>query len=158
MNDAPYHILMVCLGNICRSPMAEGIMRQKAILHNVKIIVDSAGTGSWHAGDSPDERAVEMMRKKGIDISSLVARQFTADDFDRFDAIYVMDASNYNDVIRLARNAEDKAKVELVLNMVHTGKNKAVPDPYYGNTNGFENVFNLLDEACEQIVLKLSGN
>jgi protein-tyrosine phosphatase len=147
----PHHILMVCLGNICRSPMAEGIMRHKARKYNLQIVVDSAGTGGWHAGDAPDERAIEMMRTKGIDISSLVARKFLPEDYDRFHAIYVMDATNYQDVMRLARHDADKAKVEMILNLSEKGRNRPVPDPYYGGMDGFENVYRLLDDACEKI-------
>jgi len=142
---------MVCLGNICRSPMAEGIMRHKAEKYGLSLIVDSAGTGGWHAGECPDERAIEMMRSKGIDISPLCARQFTPEDFDRFDRIYVMDATNYQDVMRLIRKPEDREKVEMILNLADAGKNRPVPDPYYGGRDGFENVYNLLDEACEKI-------
>jgi protein-tyrosine phosphatase len=149
--ETPHHILMVCLGNICRSPMAEGIMRHKAGKYNLQIVVDSAGTGGWHSGDAPDERAVEMMRTKGIDISSLVARKFLPEDYDRFHAIYVMDATNYQDVMRLARHDADKAKVEMILNLSEKGRNRPVPDPYYGGMDGFENVYRLLDDACEKI-------
>jgi protein-tyrosine phosphatase len=147
------HILMVCLGNICRSPLAEGILRhelERAGITDVR--VDSAGTGSWHAGEHPDKRATRNAKAHGIDISKLVARQFTEEDFERFDRIYVMDSSNHRDVLRLAKTDAHHAKVELLLNAKWPGKNKAVPDPYFGGEEGFENVFHLVEEACKVIV------
>src|SRR6478672_6815898 len=105
-------ILMVCLGNICRSPMAEGILRKKAESKGLKVIVDSAGTGAWHAGENPDKRAVLAARRFGVDISKLVARQFHVSDFDDFDRIYVMDGNNYTDVLDLTRHEKDRLKVD----------------------------------------------
>lgn len=148
----PMNILMVCLGNICRSPMAEGIMNQKIRLNQLSWRVDSAGTGGWHVGETPDERAVKVMKKNGIDISQYVARQFSADDFIHFDKIYVMDSTNYLDVIRQCPHAEYKKKIDLILNITHPGMNQAVPDPYYGEMNGFDYVFRLLNEACQRII------
>lgn len=145
-------ILMVCLGNICRSPLAEGILRhklsQKGLNH---ITVDSAGTSNYHTGECPDKRSAENARSHGIDISKLKARQFSKNDFDTFDMIFVMDTSNYNDVIELARDERDKQKVEMILNRVFPDTNMSVPDPYFGGEQGFENVFMLLDKACEVI-------
>lgn len=143
---------MVCLGNICRSPMAEGILSQKARLNGLSWHIDSAGTGGWHVGEAPDERAIKVMKQNGIDISPLKARQFVAADFDKFDKIYVMDSSNYLDVIRLSRQAEDKEKVDLILNITYPGMNKAVPDPYYGVINDYVQVFGLLNEVCQRII------
>jgi protein-tyrosine phosphatase len=146
-------ILMVCLGNICRSPLAEGILQHKLKRHNIEgVEVDSAGTSSYHIGDNPDLRTITNARTHGVEISHLVARQFTVKDFDAFDKIYVMDQSNYRDVIGLARNEKDAAKVEMILNIIHPGLNMPVPDPYFGGEQGFENVFNLLDEASEGII------
>jgi protein-tyrosine phosphatase len=149
-------ILMVCLGNICRSPLAEGILRHKleeAGLKNIR--VDSAGTSSYHIGEHPDKRSIQNAKSHGIDISKLCARQFTVDDFDKFDRIFVMDSSNYRNVISLARNKSDEEKVELLLNKKWPGKNSAVPDPYYEGPDGFEIVFNLVEEACNEIVKEL---
>lgn len=143
---------MVCLGNICRSPLAEGILKSKL---SKDFIVDSAGTANYHSGAAPDTRSIAVARKYGLDISSLKGRQFNVTDFDTFDLIYVMDQSNYNNVIKLARHNEDIAKVKLILNEVHEGKNYEVPDPYYGGDHGFENVYQMLDEACDVIASHL---
>ena len=144
-------ILMVCLGNICRSPVAEGILKQKIETRGLDAIVDSAGTANYHIGQHPDERSSESAKKHGIDISKLKARQFSLIDFDDFDRIFVMDSSNYGDVIEVARNKSDKKKVELILNVLYPDSNMSVPDPYYGGEQGFENVFMLLEQACEVI-------
>lgn len=145
-------ILMVCLGNICRSPLAEGIMRAKL---SKDFIVDSAGTGGWHAGELPDKRSISTAKNRGLDITSQRARQFKISDFDTFDYIYVMDNSNYKDVMALAPNDEAKSKVKLILNELFPNENVDVPDPYYGGQDGFENVFNMLNEACDVIAGKL---
>lgn len=149
------NILMVCLGNICRSPMAEGILRKKAEEKGLMITVDSAGTGGWHTGEHPDKRAVQTARKFGVDISKLVARKFSAEDFGRFDRIYVMDNSNYDDVTKLARTYEEKKKVALLLNASSAVTGSEVPDPYYGGNDGFIEVFNMMADACEAIVEEL---
>jgi protein-tyrosine phosphatase len=145
-------ILMVCLGNICRSPLAEGIMRAKL---SKDFIVDSAGTGGWHAGELPDKRSISTAKNRGLDITSQRARQFKISDFNTFDYIYVMDNSNYKDVMALAPNEEVKSKVKLILNELFPNENVDVPDPYYGGQDGFENVFNMLNEACDVIAGKL---
>jgi protein-tyrosine phosphatase len=147
-------VLMVCLGNICRSPLAEGILVSK--VNADKIFVDSAGTGAYHIGKLPDERSIEVARKYGIDITNQRARKFTVKDFDTFDYIYAMDESNYQNILMLARTNQDKSKVQLILNETHPSKNLAVPDPYYGGNLGFENVYTMLEEACEIIANKLS--
>ena len=148
-------ILMVCLGNICRSPLAEGILKSK--VDPSKVFVDSAGTSDYHIDHSPDERSITVANKNQLDITSQRGRQFQIEDFDTFDHIYVMDMSNYNDVIFLARNEEDKKKVKLILNEVFPGENVEVPDPYYGGHDGFQKVFQMLDEACEIIAKKVEG-
>lgn len=145
-------ILMVCLGNICRSPLAEGILRSKL---NDKFFVDSAGTGAWHVGNCPDKRSVAVANKYGIDISAQQARQFKAKDFDEFDLIYVMDESNYEDVISLAKNEIHKSKVRLILSELNDFPNKNVPDPYFGGDEGFEEVYKLLENVSNQIVAKI---
>lgn len=148
-------VLMVCLGNICRSPLANGLLRDKILLNNLQVEVDSCGTSSHHVGEQPDERMMETALQYGYDLSDLRSRQFTVDDFDRFDTIYVMDSSNYNNVIRLARSEEDKEKVKLFLNELYSGKNMAVPDPYYGGEQGFEDVYELVDKTTDIIIEKL---
>jgi len=149
----PVKILMVCLGNICRSPLAEGILASK--LPKDKFTVDSAGTGSWHIGHAPDERSIDIAKKNKIDISQQIGRQFTTSDFDAFDYIYVMDNSNYWDVVQLIDNQEQTEKVQLILNELFPNENVDVPDPYFGLTNGFDAVFKILDEACDVLAKKL---
>ena len=145
-------ILMVCLGNICRSPLAEGILRSKL---SEDFIVDSAGTGGWHAGQLPDIRSIAIARLKGLDISNQRARQFKISDFTTFDHIFVMDNTNYKEVLALAPNEATKSKVKLILNEISPNDNVDVPDPYYGGVDGFENVYNMLDQACDEIARKL---
>ena len=146
-------ILMVCLGNICRSPLAEGILASK--LPKNKFTVDSAGTGSWHIGRKPDERSIVTAKKNKIDISHQKGRQFAIRDFETFDYIYVMDNSNYNDVMHLAKTPEQRNKVQLILNELFPDENVDLPDPYYGLANGFDHVYEMLDQACEIIAHKL---
>lgn len=148
-------ILFVCLGNICRSPMAEGILRHKANRHGLDLKIDSAGTGNWHAGENPDKRATKTAKERGVDISKLVARQITEDDFDNFDMIYVADAEVYDGVVDLALNREHKLKVDYIMNLVHPDLNMPVPDPYFGGIDGFEKVFDMLDKACDEIINKV---
>ncbi|WP_109681394.1 low molecular weight protein-tyrosine-phosphatase [Xanthomarina spongicola] len=146
-------ILIVCLGNICRSPLAEGILKSK--LPSEEFIVDSAGTGDYHIGSTPDNRSIKVAKKYGLDISNQRGRQFTELDFIKFDIIYVMDSSNYENVIRLARNENDKNKVKMILNEIYPNQNYDVPDPYTGGIQGFESTFKMLDEACIEIAKTL---
>lgn len=146
-------VLMVCLGNICRSPLAEGILKSK--VNKDTVFVDSAGTAAYHIGNLPDERSIAVARKYGINITDQRARKFSVKDFDDFDFIYAMDDSNFKNIVSLARNKEDENKVLLILNETHPNKNLSVPDPYYGGNQGFENVYKMLDEACELIAKKL---
>ncbi|MEK9604312.1 MAG: low molecular weight protein-tyrosine-phosphatase [Flavobacteriaceae bacterium] len=134
-------ILMVCLGNICRSPLAEGILKDK--LPKDQFVVESAGTAGYHIGRPPDPRSIEIANQNGIDISRQSARQFTADDFQKFDKIFVMDSANLKAVKQIAPSSQDIDKVSLLI------ENKDVPDPYYGNEDGFKKVFELIDQACE---------
>jgi len=145
-------ILMVCLGNICRSPLAEGILKSK--VDPEKVFVDSAGTSNYHIGHSPDPRSISIAEQRKLDITSQLGRQFQVSDFDEFDHIYVMDMSNYHDVLSLARTEEDKKKVSLILNEIFPGENVEVPDPYYGGNDGFGQVYDMLDKACEVIAEK----
>lgn len=146
-------ILMVCLGNICRSPLAEGLLASK--LPKTKFFVDSAGTGGYHIGREPDHRSIATAKKNGLDISHQKARKFTIKDFEDFDYIFVMDNSNYDDVTFLAKTDEHKQKVELILNELFPGDNVDVPDPYYGLQNGFDMVYEMLDEATDLLAKKL---
>lgn len=143
---------MVCLGNICRSPLAHGIL--ESMLPD-SYDVDSAGTAAYHIGNSPDHRSVKVAAQNGIDISHQRARQFSANDFDDFDFIYAMDQSNYNSIIRLANTNEDIAKVKLILEENPSLANKNVPDPYYGGIEDFEYVFELLHQICSLVSKKL---
>jgi protein-tyrosine phosphatase len=150
-------ILMVCLGNICRSPVAEGIMRNKLENFKLNIEVDSAGTSNYHIGENPDARSAKNALKNGIDISNLKARQFKAEDFDYFDIIYVMDEQNKSDVSSLARNTTDQSKVKLILSELPNSTYKSVPDPYFGDEAGFQLVYDLLNQACENVAHQLSN-
>ena len=146
-------ILMVCLGNICRSPLAEGLLASK--LPPGRFVVDSAGTGDWHVGKQPDHRSIDTAKKYGLDISGQKCRLFTVSDFDEFDHIYVMDGSNLNDVLAKARNDRDREKVSMILDELFPGERVDVPDPYFGHANGFDHVYKMLDQACEAVAKKL---
>ncbi len=143
---------MVCLGNICRSPLAEGILKSK--VDSNKIFVDSAGTAGYHVGNMPDIRSIAVAQKYGIDIHQQKSRKFTSKDFIAFDIIYAMDNSNYSNIISLAKNKEDISKVKRLLSEINI-ETKEVPDPYYDEDEGFEIVFQLIDKACEAIAKKL---
>lgn len=141
---------MVCLGNICRSPLAEGILKHKT--KDLDIFVDSAGTASYHVGNLPDSRSIEIANKNGIDLTDQRARQFSEKDFDDFDKIYAMDTNNYANIISLARNQSDRDKVDVILNELNSRSFDSVPDPYYGEGDGFKTVYEMLDRACDSIV------
>ncbi|MCH2488610.1 MAG: low molecular weight phosphotyrosine protein phosphatase [Flavobacteriales bacterium] len=146
-------VLMVCLGNICRSPLAEGLLAAK--VDPEKVEVTSAGTGGWHVGEQPDPRSIAIAKQKGLDITQQRGRQFKPADFNEFDYIFVMDSSNYNDVTKLAETESDKEKVQLILDELFPGENVDVPDPYYGGNDGFEQVYNMLDKACTSIAKRI---
>jgi len=150
-------VLMVCLGNICRSPLAEGILRAK--VNSNTVFVDSAGTGDYHIGGLPDKRSIAVAKTHLLDITEQRCRQFQVSDFDTFDLIYVMDNSNKRNVLRLARNKKDEAKVRLILNEIFPNENVDVPDPYFGGDGGrgFENVYQMLDKACTIIAKKIQN-
>lgn len=145
---------MVCLGNICRSPMAEGLLKQK--IDAQKVIVDSAGTSGYHIGQPPDPRMITTAKNHEVDISTLKGRQFQVEDFDAFDRIFAMDNSNYKDILSLARHDKDRAKVYLITNLCYPGEDRDVPDPYFGGPEGFEKVYALLDRCTTVLAENLS--
>lgn len=151
-----YKILMVCLGNICRSPLAQGVLQHKLDSFNLKnIYVDSAGTGSWHAGNPPDIRSIEIAEKYGIDISQQRARQFSSNDFNTFNKIIVMDTKNYKDLLNLSSSQIDSDKIKLLLSYTYKNERASVPDPYYGGDDGFENIYKLINSACNEIIKEI---
>ncbi|MDX1684546.1 MAG: low molecular weight protein-tyrosine-phosphatase [Saprospiraceae bacterium] len=152
--EADYHIIMVCLGNICRSPLAEGILRRKADARGLNISVDSAGTSDWHEGEPPDPRSVEIARKKGLDISGQRSRPFSTEDFEKFDLILCMDKENLQNVLSLTDKDAHRTKVELMLAYLEEDDLNEVPDPYWGG--GFDHVFELLDRACSNLCDELA--
>ncbi len=150
-------VLMVCLGNICRSPIADGLLRKKVKENGLDIYVDSAGTIALHQGQAPDSRMVETARKNGADISMLRARPFTTSDFDSFDLIFAMDFTNKKNILSLARNFEDKKKVHMLLGDFTNQEEASVPDPYYGTQKDFDHVYALVDQATDTLIKKLNG-
>jgi protein-tyrosine phosphatase len=148
-------ILMVCLGNICRSPLADGLLRKKVADHQLDVVVDSAGTSSYHIGNAPDKRMILTANHRGVAIESLKARAFTKADFTDFDHIYVMDKSNLEDVLELAENESDRSKVSLILNEINPLSDAEVPDPYFGGQDGFAQVYDMLNEATDCIIEKI---
>ncbi|TDW99302.1 low molecular weight protein-tyrosine-phosphatase [Dinghuibacter silviterrae] len=149
-------VLMVCLGNICRSPLAEGILQHQAGEAGLSMQVDSAGTAGYHIGEAPHRLSQKVARMNGIDIGRHKGRQFHKEDMDRFDRIYVMDSENYNDVRRAAGDKWDPSKVDLLLNELYPGENRAVPDPWYGEEDGYHAVYSMVDKACQNIIKKYS--
>ena len=153
MEKTPLCILMVCLGNICRSPIAEGVLESKLQQKGIdNVVVDSCGFERYHLNETPDYRSVEVCNLNGIDISKQRQRLFKVSDFDKFDKIYVMDANNYSDVSSYARNEKDMEKVDFITNVLSPYKNIPVPDPYYGGKDGFQKVFLMLSDCADEIV------
>lgn len=149
---------MVCLGNICRSPLAEGILQEKVKKAGLDWVVDSAGTNHYHTGDAPHPLSQKIALTNGIDISQQRARRFTTEDLTQFDKIYALAGDVLNDIQRITGNKFDSAKVDLLLNEQYPGKNLDVPDPYYGGEPDFHEVYELLDEVCDQLILKYQNN
>ncbi|MGB0271905.1 MAG: low molecular weight protein-tyrosine-phosphatase [Schleiferiaceae bacterium] len=143
------NVLMVCLGNICRSPLAHGILESKA---PEDWYIDSAGTSGWHEGERPDTRSIITAKGRGLNIDQQRSRPFLAEDFERFDVIFAMDSSNYTNITRLAPDEASKAKVRLIMNEAFPGENRQVPDPYTGGQRGFEDVYDMLDLAIEKFL------
>jgi protein-tyrosine phosphatase len=147
-------ILMVCLGNICRSPLAHGILEHKVKDAGLDWEIDSAGTGDWHVGEPPHHLSQKVAKLNGVDICNQSARQFRKKDMLEYDKIYVMDKSNYNDVKQMSGEYWDEKKVDLFLNELHPGKNMDVPDPWYGTEEGYHRVFDMINETCEKIIAR----
>ena len=147
-------ILMVCLGNICRSPLAEGILQQKIKAAGLNWVVDSAGTNGYHVNEAPHRLSQKVAKKRGIDISKQICRRFVVEDFERFDKIYVMAADVTDEMRELTGSKFDDSKIDLLLNELYPGENKDIPDPWYGPEAGYEEVFDMIEEACEVIIRK----
>ena len=147
-------VLMVCLGNICRSPLAEGILREKARQAGLHWEIDSAGTNGYHTGEAPHHLSQKVARLNGLDISTQRARRFTADDFQHFDKIYAMASDVVDDMRRIAGKKFDPVKVDLLMNEVHPGKDQDVPDPWYGPEPGYHEVYKMISTAADKIIAK----
>ncbi len=145
-------ILMVCLGNICRSPLAEGVLKHKAEEAGLHWTVESAGTNGYHIGEAPHHLSQKVAKLNGIDICEQRARRFVKEDFDRYDKIYAMAADVLDDIRQIAKEKFDPAKVDLFLNELYPGKNASVPDPWYGTEPGYHDVYKLIDATCEKII------
>lgn len=145
-------ILMVCLGNICRSPLAEGVLKHKAAEAGLHWQIDSAGTNGYHVGEAPHHLSQKVARLNGIDICDQRARQFVKEDFDRYDKIYAMADDVVDDIKRIAKNKYDASKVDLFLNELYPGKNLSVPDPWYGPEPGYHEVYKMIDETCDRMI------
>jgi protein-tyrosine phosphatase len=151
-------VLMVCLGNICRSPLAEGILQEKVNKAGLNWVVDSAGTNHYHTGDPPHPLSQKVALANGIDITQQRARRFTTEDLNQFDKIYALAGDVLKDIQRITGSKFDSSKVDLLLNEQYPGKNLDVPDPYYGGEPDFHEVFELLDQVCEQLILKYQNH
>jgi Protein-tyrosine-phosphatase len=150
-------ILMVCLGNICRSPLAEGILKDKVEKAELDWFVDSAGTNGYHIGEAPHKLSQKVARLNGIDICQQKARQFVKEDFDRFDKIYAMADDVLDDIKHIAKSKFDPSKVDFLMNELFPGQNISVPDPWYGPEPGYHQVYKLIDDACEAIIRKYAA-
>lgn len=150
--------LMVCLGNICRSPIAHGLLQHKAQSRGLPWEVDSAGTSNWHEGELPNIKSIEIMDKHGIDIRYQRSRPIEASDLDYYDVIYVMDSANYRDVTDMAQNETQRAKVKLILNELYPDSNEIVPDPYGLPIHKYQEVYDMLDAATDAVIGKWAGN
>jgi protein-tyrosine phosphatase len=151
-------ILMVCLGNICRSPLAEGILEHKIRQAGLSWQVDSAGTNGYHIGDAPHRLSQKVAKLNGIDICNQKARQFVKEDFDSFDKIYALADDVLNEIKWIAKEKYNPKKVDLLLNELHPGKNYSVPDPWYGTESGYHEVYKLIEAACDAIIKKYSSH
>jgi|SRR5687768_7240864 protein-tyrosine phosphatase len=149
-------ILMVCLGNICRSPLAEGILQHKAFEAGLNWSIESAGTNSYHTGEPPHPLSQKVAKLNGIDICQQRARRFVAEDIEVYDKIYALAGDVLDDIKHIAKKRFDATKVDLLLNELYPGKNMDVPDPYYGTEPGYHEVYKMIDEVCDAIIKKYS--
>ena len=154
---APMNILMVCLGNICRSPLAEGILQDKAWKAGLNWSIESAGTNGYHTGEPPHRLSQKVAKLNGIDICNQRSRRFTAEDFERFDKIYAMSSDVIDEMKIIAKKRFDASKVDLLMNELHPGKDLDVPDPWYGPEPGYHDVYAMIEKACERIVGKYAS-
>ena len=152
--NAAMKVLMVCLGNICRSPLAEGILQHKAKRAGLDWYIDSAGTTGYHVGQAPHRLSQKVAKLNGIDICNQRARQFVKEDFDRFDKIYALAEDVLDDIKRIAGNSFDSSKADLLMNELYPGKNLSVPDPWYGTEPGYHDVYKTINEVCDAIIEK----
>ncbi len=150
-------ILMVCLGNICRSPLAAGILQYKADNADLGWVVESSGTSRYHIGDPPHRMSQKVALSHGIDISNQRGSQFAKEDMLTFDLIYAMDRDNYADIKRMSGELWNEEKTDLILNELYPGEDREVPDPWYGNEKDFREVFDMLDKACDALIFRLTG-
>lgn len=151
---AAMKILMVCLGNICRSPLAEGILQDKAVKAGLRWSIESAGTNGFHIGEAPHRLSQKVALQHGIDISRQRARLFVTADFDNYDKIYAMAEEVLDEMKWIAKNRYNPGKVDLLMNELYPGKNKDVPDPWYGPEPGYHEVYDMIDAACDRIIEK----
>ncbi len=146
--------MMVCLGNICRSPLAEGILKYKAAAAGLDWVIESAGTNGFHVGEAPHRLSQKVAKSNGIDISGQCARRFTAKDLETYDKIYVMAEDVLQEMRGIAGNKVNTGKVDYFLNALHPGQNHDVPDPWYGEEDGYIEVYSLIDKTCDAIIEK----
>jgi protein-tyrosine phosphatase len=150
-------ILMVCLGNICRSPLAEGVLKHKVKQAGLNWQVDSAGTESYHIGQPPHHLSQKVARLNGIEICDQRARRFVKEDFDHYDKIYAMAEDVLDEIKRIARDKYDPSKIDLFLNELYPGQNLSVPDPWYGTEPGYHEVYKIIDVVCDAIISKYAN-
>ncbi|MET0466072.1 MAG: low molecular weight protein-tyrosine-phosphatase [Chitinophagaceae bacterium] len=150
-------ILMVCLGNICRSPLAEGILQEKAFKAGLNWSVESAGTNGYHTGEAPHHLSQKVAKLNGLDICSQRSRKLTPDDFDVYDRIYALAGDVKNEIRRIAKGKYDPSKVELLMNELHPGSDMDVPDPWYGPEPGYHDVYTMIADACDAIIEKYAN-
>lgn len=148
-------ILFVCLGNICRSPLAQGILERKASMQGLDWMIDSSGTGHWHIGESPDPRTLKIAKRYGIDIGSQRARQFKREDYLQFDLILTADDEVHREVLSLAPEQALTSRVRTMVSLLDDTQYREVPDPWYGGEKGFEEVYRLLDEICDALIARV---
>lgn len=145
-------VIFVCLGNICRSPIAEGVLRHKLLEKKLEGIVASAGTSDWHQGDAPHRSSQKVCRQNGVDISRQKSQAFVREMFTEYDLIFAMDSNNYKDLMQMTNSQEDQTKIKLFSSLIPNFEPQDIPDPYYGDFSGYEHVYKMIDELCEQLI------